>query len=275
MQLSTQGMNHTALGRFLKAGAFVLATALAGCSAFSDEKSAKQSPAQLYQDAKDDMAAGSWDSAIKTLEKLEGRAAGTILAQQAQIEKAYAQYRSSDQETAKSTLERFVKEHPASPAMDYALYLKGLINFNDDLGLFGSIAKQDLAERDQKASKDSYDAFKDLTTRFPDSKYTADAKQRMAYIVNSLAQYEVHVARYYFTRGAYVAAVNRAQTAVTDYPKLDATEEALYLLVRSYDALGLTRLRDDSRRVLEANFPKSAFLARGLDAKKQSWLGLW
>lgn len=221
------------------------------------------------------MSAGSWDSAIKLLEKLEGRAAGTILAQQAQLDKAYAQYRTRDQEQAKSTLERFVKEHPASPAMDYALYLKGLITFNDELGLFGNIAKQDLAERDQKASKDSFDAFKELSARFPDSKYTADAQQRMVYIVNSLARYEVHVARYYYTRGAYVAAVNRAQAAISEYPNLAATEEALFLLVKSYEALGLNQLRDDAKRVLEKNYPTSTFLTKGFGGQKTGLFGLW
>ena len=115
-------------------------------------------------------------------------------AQQAELERAYAYYKQNDQAQALATLDRFIKLHPASPALDYALYLKGLVNFNDNLGLFSFISRQDLSERDQKAAKDSFESFSELTTRFPDSRYAQDARQRMTYIVNSLAQYEVHVA---------------------------------------------------------------------------------
>ena len=140
----------------------------------------------------------AYDKAIPLFEKLEGRAAGTPLAQQAQLEKAYAQYKGGDQAQALATLDRFMKLHPASPAIDYALYLKGIVNFNDNLGMFAFLSRQDLSERDQKAAKESFEAFKELVTRFPDSRYTPDARARMTYIVNSLAQYEVHVARYYY-----------------------------------------------------------------------------
>ena len=119
---------------------------------------------------------------------------------------------------ALATLDRFIKLHPASPALDYALYLKGIVNFNDNLGMFSFLTRQDLSERDQKAAKESFESFKELATRFPDSRYTPDARARMTYIVNSLAQYEVHVARYYYSRGAYVAAINRAQHAADRLP---------------------------------------------------------
>src|SRR3569832_1953015 len=153
---------------------------------------------------------------MPTLEKLEGRAAGTPLAQQAQLDKAYAQYKAGDPTAAMATIDRFLKQHPASPAVDYALYLLGIVFFFVFLGLFSWFARQDLSERDQKAAKESFEAFRELSTRFPDSKYTPDARARMRYIVNSLAAYEVHVARYYYQRGAYVAAANRAQSAITD-----------------------------------------------------------
>ena len=168
-----------------------------------------------------------------------------------------------------------MKLHPASPALDYALYLTGVVNFNDNLGLFSFVTKQDLSERDQKAAKESFESFKELTTRFPDSRYSPDARQRMTYIVNSLAQYEVHVARYYFTRGAYVAAVNRAQLALNDYQDVPALEEALYILVRSYDAMGLTQLRDDSKRVLDKNYPNSAYISGGFKANQDPWWKVW
>jgi len=199
----------------------------AGCSSTPVDKTATMSPAKIYADAKEEMAAGQWDHAITLLEKLEARAAGTPLAQQAQLDKAYSQYKSAETAQALATLDRFMKLHPVSPAMDYAIYLKGVINFNDDLGLFAKFTRQDLAERDQKASKESFEAFKELVDRFPQSRYAADARQRMNYIVSSLASYEVHVARYYYKRGAYLAAVNRAQAAVSDYRQAPAIEEAL------------------------------------------------
>jgi outer membrane protein assembly factor BamD len=251
------------------------ASVLAGCASLKEEdKTATWSPNRIYAEAKDELNSGNYDKAVPLYEKLEGRAAGTPLAQQAQLERAYAQYKANDQAQALATLDRFMKLHPASPALDYALYLKGLVNFNDNLGMFSALTRQDLSERDQKAAKESFEAFRELTTRYPDSRYTPDARARMTYIVNSLAQYEVHVARYYFTRGAYVAAINRAQSALTDYRDVPALEEALYIMVRSYDALGMAQLRDDARRVLEKNYPGSDYLSRGFKSN-QPWWKLW
>lgn len=248
---------------------------LAGCSSTPEDKTASWSPNKIYAEAKDELNSGGYDKAVTLLEKLEGRAAGTPLAQQAQLDKAYAQYKSGEAAQAIATLDRFMKLHPASPALDYALYLKGIINFNDDLGMFSSITRQDLAERDQKASKESFESFKELVTRFPASRYAPDASLRMTYIVNSLAQYEVHVARYYYSRGAYVAAINRAQVAISDYQGVPALEEALFIVVKSYDALGMTQLRDDAKRVLEKNYPRSEYLTRGFKAKSDPWWKVW
>ncbi|MDM0044095.1 outer membrane protein assembly factor BamD [Variovorax dokdonensis] len=247
---------------------------MAGC-ATDEDKTANWSPNKIYSEAKDESNSGAYDKAVPLYEKLEGRAAGTALAQQAQIEKAYAQYKSGEKAAAIATLDRFMKLHPASPAYDYALYMRGVVNFNDDLGMFSSFTRQDLSERDQKAAKESFESFKELVTRFPESRYTPDARARMNYIVNSLAQYEVHVARYYYSRGAYLAAINRAQIAIADYREVPAVEEALYIMVRSYDALGLTDLRDDAQRVLTTNYPNSTYLAKGFKAKDDPWWKLW
>ncbi len=244
---------------------------LAGCGSTTKDVTAGWSVERLAQEAREERNAGNFDRAAEYFEKLEGRAAGTPLAQQAQLEKAYAFYKAGEPAQAQAAIERFLRLHPTSPALDYALYLKGLVNFNDNLGLFGSLARQDLSERDQKAAKESFEAFRDLVERFPDSRYAPDARARMTYIVNSLAQYEVHVARYYLSRGAHVAAINRAQAALSDYPDAPALEEALYILVRAYDELGMTSLRDDARRVLLANFPDSRFLSQGLRAGTPWW----
>ncbi len=251
--------------------------ALAACSSTPKDVTAGWSPERIYSEARDEANAGAWDKAIGLFEKLEGRAAGTPLAQQAQVEKAFAQYRNGDKPQALATLDRFVRLHPASPGVDYALYLKGLVNFNDNTGLFSFITNQDLSERDQKAAKDAYESFKELSTRFPDSKYTPDARQRMVYIVNSLAAYEVHVANYYVSRGAYVAAVNRAQQAINDYQGVPAVEEALAILVKSYDAMNMPQLRDDAKRVLEKNYPNSRYLKANQEQvkSKSSWWKFW
>jgi outer membrane protein assembly factor BamD len=248
---------------------------LTACSSVNEDKSANWSPNKLYAEAKSEANDGAFDKAIPLYEKLEGRAAGTPLAQQAQLDKAYAQFKNGDQAQAIATIDRFLKLHPASPALDYALYLKGTVNFSDNLGFFGSYTKQDLSERDQKAAKESFDAYKELVAKFPESKYSTDAKQRMTYIVNSLAMYEVHVAKYYFSRGAYVAAINRAQLAITDYRDVPALEEAMYIVYKSYEALDIPQLRDDAKRIMETSFPKSELLSSGSKSVARSWWKIW
>ena len=269
------------LSDFRKASPLVAAVCaglvvLSGCSTTpAPDKTATWSPNKIYAEAKDEASSGAYDQAIPLYEKLEGRAAGTPLAQQAQLDKAYAQYKGGEQAQALATLNRFIKLHPASPAMDYALYLKGLVNFNDNLGLFGFISRQDLSERDQNAAKESFESFKELVARFPDSRYAPDSRLRMNYIVNSLAQSEVHVARYYYSRGAYVAAINRAQSAIADYRDVPALEEATFILYKSYDALGMTELRDDMRRILEKSYPQSLYMSKGFRTAENPWYKFW
>jgi outer membrane protein assembly factor BamD len=249
--------------------------AFSACDTTPRDETARWTPERLYSEARDEAAAGNYDKAVKLYERLEGRAAGSVLAQQAQIERAYYLWKSGEKAQALSTLGRFVKLHPTSPALDYALYLQGLVNFNDNLGLLGNFASQDLSERDQQASRDAYQSFRLLTEQFPQSTYAEDARVRMNYIVNSLAAYEVHVARYYLRRGAYVAAANRAQQAVQEFQRSPATEEALVILAQSYDRLGLTELRDDAERVLKANFPNSTVNTTVFGQRKTPWWQLW
>lgn len=248
---------------------------LSACSSAPKDPTAGWSAQKIQSEASDERTAGNYEKAVTLFEKLEGRAAGTPLAQQAQIEKAYAQYKAGELAQAQATLDRFIKTHPASPAVDYALYLKGLVSFNDNLGIFGSFSQQNLSERDQQAAKESFESFKELVERFPDSRYAPDSRLRMTYIVNSLAEHEVHIARYYLSRKAHVAAVNRAQTAITEYPGTPSTEEALYILVLAYDSLGMTTLRDDAKRVLTLNHPSSVYLKNGFQTKDEPWWKLW
>jgi outer membrane protein assembly factor BamD len=254
--------------------ALVMLAAMAGCGTTVKDDAAN-SPEKLYADAKEDLSAGSYDQAIKALEKVEGRAAGTLLAQQAMLDLAYAKWRTNERVEATSVLDRFIKLHPSSPAMDYALYLKGVINFNENTGFLSAISRQEISERDQQASRDSYQAFSQLVEQFPASKYSTDARQRMDYIVNALAEYEVHVARYYYRRAAFVAAANRAQLAVRDYQGAPATEEALYIMASSYDKLGLNALRDDAERVLKTNYPNTRYIKNGVRVPERAWWQFW
>ena len=260
----------------LRSLAVIGALLLAGCSATPDEydETAGWNAQRLYSEAKDSMSDGGYDQAIKLFEKLEARYPYGRYAQQAQLEVAYAYYKSSEAASALAACDRFIKLHPNHPNVDYAYYLKGLVNFNEDLGLLGSLANQDLSERDPRASQEAFDTFRELVKRFPESRYADDARQRMQYLVNALGQYEVHVARYYLKRGAYLASANRAQAALTSYPQTPATEEALYILTQAYDKLGMTQLRNDAARVLNQNFPNSIYLSGGPKSDKP-WWQLW
>ena len=138
----------------------------------------------------------------------------------------------------------------------------------------GLISILDPTERDPKAAREAFDSLRELVTRFPNSKYAPDAVKRMEYLVNALASLEVHVARYYHKRGAYVAAINRAQVAVKTYQQAPAIEEALFILVTSYDKLGMNDLRDDAERVMRQNYPNSHYYNDGLE-RKVAWWKLW
>ena len=259
----------------LRLAPLLLAALIAACGSTAKDAELRNSPEKLYAQAKDDLAAGSFDVAIKALERVEGRASGTLLGQQATLDLAYAQWRTNERVLAITTLDRFIKLHPSSPGMDYALYLKGLVNFNDNMGFLSSVSRQNLSERDQQASRDAFQAFGQLVEQFPASKYSDDARARMDYIVNALAEYEVHVARYYYRRSAFLAAANRAQQAVRDYQRAPASEEALYIMAASYEKLGLDTLRADAERVLKTNFPNTRYVKDGVRLPDKSWWQFW
>lgn len=256
--------------------ALFLATIVAGCGLLPEVKDETTgwSANKLYAEAKEALTEGSYDKAIKYFEKLESRYPYGRYAQQAQIEVAYAYWKSGEPASAVAACERFIKLHPNHPNVDYIYYLRGLVNFNEDLGILGNLSNQDMTERDPKGARESFDAFKELATRFPNSKYAPDSVARMKYLVNALASHEVHVARYYMRRGAYLAAINRAQYALKNYPDAPAIEEGLFIMVKGYDQLGMNDLRDDVERVMRKNFPQSAYYARGLE-RPEAWWKLW
>lgn len=252
------------------------AVLLSGCGLLPDkvDETTGWSANKLYSEAKASMTDGGYDKAIQYFEKLEARYPYGRYAQQAQLEVAYAYYKQQEKASAVAACDRFIRLHPGHPNVDYAYYLKGLVNFNEDLGLLGYVSNQDLTERDPRAAKESFDAFRELVTKFPESRYTPDATARMNYLVNALASHETHVATYYLNRGAYVAAINRAQESIKTYPDAPANEEALFIMIKGYDLLGMNDLRDDTERVMRKNFPNSEYYARGLN-RDEPWWKLW
>ena len=249
---------------------------LSGCGLLPKEtdETIGWSAQKLYGESKDAMAGRNWEKAIKLLEKMEARYPYGRFAQQARLDVAYCYWKNNERASALAAADRFIKLYPNHANVDYAYYLKGLINFNEQSGILSFIDSPDMTERDSKGTREAFEAFKELSTRFPDSKYTEDAHARMRYLVNALAQYEVHVARYYMKRGAFVAAANRAQFAVQNYPQAPALEEAVYIMVRAYDSLGMTDLRDAADRVMHKNFPQSRYLT-GKGARSATWWKLW
>jgi len=257
--------------------ALLLGALVAACGLLPDaaDETRGWSAEKLYAEAKDNLNSRNYEQAIKYYEKLEARFPYGRYAQQAQLEIAYAYFKDSEPAQAVTAVERFIKLHPNHPSVDYAYYLKGLANFNEDLGWTGYISGQDLTERDPKAAREAFDAFKTLVTRFPESRYAPDSVARMNYLVNALASHEIHVARYYMKRGAYVAAANRVQYALKNYPRAPANEEGLVIMVAAYDALGLKDLRDDAERVMKQNFPDSKYLKGDPARSDTSWWRIW
>jgi outer membrane protein assembly factor BamD len=236
---------------------------LAACGTFDRDPTEKWDADRLLTEARAEMQIASWQRARQLLERLEARFPFTRHAQQAQMEIAYTYYKEGESAQAITAADRFIKLNPNHPNVDYVYYLKGLSSFSDDLGLFGRRFGQDPSTRDPKAMREAFDVFRELVARYPDSRYAPDARDRMNWLVNALAQSEVNVARFYYERGAYLAAIQRAQSALREFQGAPAAEEALGLIVLSYRALRMDDLRADAQRVLEKNFPGSRYLRPG------------
>jgi len=248
--------------------------AIAGCSLLPDvvDETSNLTAEQIYKLAHDAMVEGNYTRAIKMYETLEARFPYGRYAQQAILELAYSNYRAGETAPAVAACDRFIRTFPNNPNVDYAYYLKGLVNFREDQGILGYVYELDLSEREPKGMRESFAAFKELVAKFPESRYAQDSADRMLYLTNALGKYEVNVARYYYNRGAYVAAINRAQAAIVGYPRTAANEAALDVLAKSYDKLGLTQLRDDTMLVLKRTFPDSIYIA-GIPPKP--WWKFW
>ena len=237
----------------------VLVTLLftAGCGLLPEQidETRDWSADRLYSEAKAALDEGDYEQAIKYYEKLEARFPFGRYAQQAQLEIIYAYYKFEEPASAIAAADRFIKLHPRHPSVDYAYYMKGLSNYTRDLSFLQRYLPRDASQIDPGAARQSFQDFNELLLRFPESKYAPDARQRMLFLRNNLAQYELNVADYYMRRGAYVAAANRAQYVVANYPRTPSVPDALAVLAEAYKKMGMDDLAADALRVLEANQP--------------------
>lgn len=239
--------------RCLRLIPLLMALVLLGCASTAEDELANLSANELYSRAKTALDAGDYETAINTFEKLEARYPFGKYAQQAQLEIAYAYYKFEEPDSAIAAADRFIRNNPGSTHLDYAYYLKGLTNYNRGVSIMDRMAPREPSERDTRALRDSFNDFSQLVKKFPDSRYAADATQRLIYLHNQLAQYEIHVANYYMKRGAYVAAANRAKYVVENYQRTPAAQEALLVLIRAYTKMGMEDLANDTKRVLDLN----------------------
>lgn len=251
---------------------------LAGCAIFGDpteiDETKGWSVQRLNAEAEISMKDRDYDKAIKYYETLQSRYPHGRYALQAEMQVAYAYYKKGEAASAIAAADRFIKLHPHHPNVDYIYYLKGLATFNER-GIVEKMTAQEISDRDPKSLRESFASFKELVTRFPNSRYAKDATLRMGYLVNTLAAHEMHVARYYMKREAYVAAVNRCKFVIETYPQTPSVEEALVVMTSAYDLLGLDDLKQDTLRVLKTNYPDSRFSGKTAPPEQKSWWKFW
>lgn len=263
---------------FTRAFILIGALTLSACAIFGNpnplDETKGWSEQRIYAAGQEKMADKNYDKAIEYFRKLEARYPHGVYATQAQLEIAYAHYKKSEPVLCLSAIDRFIKLHPNHPSLDYAYYLKGLATFNER-GIIEKYTKQEINDRDPKTLRISFNAFKELVERFPTSRYHKDATQRMIYLVNTLAMHEMHVARYYMQRKAYVAALNRARYVLETYPNSSSVEDALITLVSAYDAMDLTDLKNDTLRILKTNYPENPMITGKINEDEKVWWKFW
>ncbi len=232
---------------------------VSGCSLFPEKEgdtTESWSAERLYFEAKDAMDSGNYNHAVELYQKLQARFPFGKFSKQAQLDMAYSYYKQDETAASVAAADRFIKLYPTHPRADYAYYIKGLALFNQGKGFVDRYIPRDDSQRDPGAALGSFREFSELVKRYPNSEYVPDARQRMIFLRNGLAQHEVNVAEYYMRRNAFVAAANRARYAVENYQQAPAMPKALTIMAKAYKILGMTDLSNDALRVLEQNFPK-------------------
>jgi len=246
---------------------------LAGCGRlFHRDDPLETLPVEgLYAEGKTSLEKGNVGRAQRYFQRLIARFPFGPYTEQAQLELAYAFYKGGKAEEATSAVNRFIRTYPTHAHIAYAYYLRGLINFDLEKGFLSRIARLDVTRRDQGAPKQAFNDFAELIRRYPNSRYAADARQRMIYLRNQMARYEINVANYYLEREAYVGAIARAQFLLENYPQSQYTGDALAVMAESYNQLGQDTLEADARRVLEQNFPQHAYFSGGWPKRQAKW----
>lgn len=265
---------------FLRFAIVLLAAlALAGCGKFKwfqkDEPLETLPVEEMYSTAKTSLESGNLSRARRYYQRLIARFPYGPYTEQAQLELAYAQYKGNNPEDATSSVNRFIRTYPTHPHIDYAYYLKALINFNRENAFFDRIARIDMTQRDQGAPRQAFNDFAELINRYPNSIYAPDARQRMVHLRNLMARHEINVAKYYLRREAYVAAANRGKHLLEHYPQSMHDGDALAVMIESYHQLGQETLASDARRVLQQNHPDHPYLQGDWPEKRSLFKRLW
>ncbi|QMT30929.1 outer membrane protein assembly factor BamD [Alysiella filiformis] len=257
-----------------------VAAALSACAAKGTvdkeaQKTQNWTIDQLYNEARNELNGNNYTRAVTLYELLRSREPDGRYAEQAGIETAYAHYKNEEKEKALAAIARFQQHFPASVDMDYALYLKGLVLFDEDQSFLNRLASQDWSDRDPAANRQAFYAFEELVKKYPQSKYADDSRKRMSQLVDALGGHEIAIARYYAKRGAWVAANNRAQRVIEQFQNTRYVEEALAIMVFSYKKMDKPQLAEDAERVLQKNFPQSPYLQKDWVPDDMPWWRYW
>ena len=258
--------------RVLTLATMALFLALAGCGG-NKSKELIGNPDKLYELAKKASDNGNYRDAITYYEQLEARFPFSNPARQGTLDLMYAYYRNHEPESAIDQADQFIRENPAHPRIDYAYYIKGLVQFERNPNFLERWFNADLSERPPIDARKSFQAFQTILERFPNSEYAEDSRKRMIFLRNRLASYEVYVADYYLKRGAWVGAINRAKYAIENYDGAPQIKHALEIMAQSYHKLGMNDLAADTEKVLKENYSNPDQVAQG--EKKKSWWKIW
>lgn len=255
--------------------AVISSVVLSGCLFGKKDEEEQQSGAQIiYDRAKKALDGGDFFNSIRYYETLEARYPFSNQARQGQLDLIYAHYRNNSPEQVIDAAEQFERENPTHPRVDYTLYMRGMALFSGEANYFHRLFRVDLSKRPPKDARDAYSAFAELLRRYPDSIYAPDARQRMIFLRNRVAEHENHIARFYLERGAYAAALSRANYTLQTYDGAPTTPETLQIMVSSYRALGMNDLAADAERVLKQSYPQAAVPQTEMDTGKP-WYRFW
>ncbi|HUG72481.1 MAG TPA: outer membrane protein assembly factor BamD [Steroidobacteraceae bacterium] len=252
-------------------GALVLA-GCAGSGTATQQRLARFGPDALYDQGRRALISSNWLEAVNVFEALNARYALSAHARQGRVDVIYAYYRLGEKESARDAADTFIRENPADPRVDYAYYLRGLVDFERTQWTLERWLNVDLAERVPQTARDSFESLRIVVNDYPNSKYAPDARQRMIYLRNRLADYELRVAEHYMERGAWVAAAQRARQAIEQFDGAPAVKDALRIMIHCYTKLGYTDLAGNSERVFRENFPDES---TALSRSSSSWWKPW